>query len=155
MASKWWTDDDELLAALDDALRAARDMPRGFAEAGKAAYAWRDIDAELATLTYDSVIQADEPALAMSRSEPASLRSLTFTSAEFTIELEVTGDALLGQIVPPRPGRAEARTANGDVVTTGIDEIGCFAIRPIPRGSFRLHCQVGEGGTVLTRWFTL
>ncbi len=154
MASQWWTDDDELLAALDDALRSARDMPREFVEAGKAAYAWRDIDAELATLTYDSVIE-DERVLAISRSEPASLRSLTFTSAEFTIELEVTADALLGQIVPPRPGRAEARTASGDVMTAGIDEIGCFTIRPIPAGSFRLHCQIADGGTVLTKWFTL
>src|SRR5438093_422490 len=111
MASRWWSDDDQLLAALDEALRAARAVPRGFVEAGKAAYTWRGVDAELAALTYDSAL--DQPrALAASRAEPAPLRALTFVSAELTVELEVTEDALLGQIVPAQPGEVEVRPAD-------------------------------------------
>ena len=49
-----WADDDQLFAALKEAMRAARAVPPEFVEAGKSAYAWRNIDAELASLTYDS-----------------------------------------------------------------------------------------------------
>ncbi len=154
MAGEWWNDDEALLAALGDALRAARTVPREFVEAGKAAYAWYDIDAELAALTYDSALEEGyEPAL--TRDEPAALRALTFASAELTIELEVTHDALLGQIVPPQPGELEVRGVSRPVVTAAIDEIGCFAVRPIPSGSFRLHCHLVDGADVLTGWMTL
>ncbi len=154
MASQWWSDDEQLLAALGDALGTAADMPASFAEVGKATYTWHSIDADLATLTRDSAT-ADEPAMASTRSEPANLRSLTFTSAELTIELEVSSGALLGQIVPPQAGRIDACTATGEVMTTAIDEIGCFAIRNIPQGSFRLHCHTESGASVITNWISL
>ena len=47
-------DDDELLAALGEAIRAREEVPEWFVETGKNAYAWHNIDAELAQLTYDS-----------------------------------------------------------------------------------------------------
>jgi hypothetical protein len=154
MASQWWSDDDQLFGALDDALRGARAVPRSFVEAGKAAYTWHDVDAELAALTYDSALD-EEHVLAASRAEPAPLRALTFASAELTVEIEVTDDALLGQIVPPQPGELEARLADGQVTTAPVDELGCFVIRPIPSGSFRLHCRTAGGAAVLTDWLTL
>jgi hypothetical protein len=154
MASQWWIDDDELLATLGDAVRTARDMPANFAEVGKATFTWHSIDADLATLTRDSA-RAEEEVLASARSEPANLRSLTFTSAQLTIELEVSSGALLGQIVPPQAGRIDACAASGHVQTAAIDEIGCFAIRRIPEGSFRLHCQTVSGASVITNWITL
>jgi hypothetical protein len=51
MASQWWTDDDQLMAELGDALRHGRAAPSEFVAAGKAAYMSRNIDAELADLT--------------------------------------------------------------------------------------------------------
>jgi hypothetical protein len=153
MASQWWSDDDQLFGALDDALRAARAVPRNFVETGKAAYTWHDVDAELAALTYDSAL--DEERMAVSRAEPAPLRALTYASTELTIELEVTDDALLGQIVPPQPGELEARLADGQVTTAPIDELGCFVVRPIPSGSFRLQCRTAGGSAVLTDWLSL
>ena len=39
MTGLWWNDDDQLLAAFDDALREARDTPDHFVEIGRAAYA--------------------------------------------------------------------------------------------------------------------
>ena len=51
-----WADDDQLFAALKEAVRAARAVPPEFVEVGKSAYAWRNIDAELASLTYDSTV---------------------------------------------------------------------------------------------------
>ena len=53
MSQQWWEDDDQLLAALGEALRPEHDVPAEFTAMAKAAFAWRDIDAELATLTYE------------------------------------------------------------------------------------------------------
>ena len=82
-----WADDDQLFATLKEALRAGRAVPPEFVEAGKSAYAWRNIDAELASLTYDST----RDLVSSVRAETASIRALTFTSAHLIIELEVSG----------------------------------------------------------------
>jgi hypothetical protein len=55
MSQQWWEDDDQLLAALREAFRSARSVPAEFTATAKATFAWRDIDAELATLTWDSI----------------------------------------------------------------------------------------------------
>ena len=93
------------------ALHAQRAVPPEFIEAGKNAFAWHNIDAELAQLTYDSRTDAD--AMAVARSETASIRALTFTSAHLSIELEVADGSLLGQVVPPQAGTLETRTKAG------------------------------------------
>ena len=155
MSQQWWKDDERLLAALRAALRSERDVPPEFIAMGKATFAWRGIDAELATLTHDSALEGAEAGSAGLRSESASLRYLTFISGELTLEIEVTQDALLGQLVPPSPGRVEVRTADGDVVTADIGQVGDFTIRPVPRGSFRLYCHTTDGTNVLTSWLML
>ena len=53
MSQRWWEDDDQLLAALREAFRSARSVPAEFTATAKATFAWRDIDAELATLTWE------------------------------------------------------------------------------------------------------
>ena len=150
VASGW--DDEELLAALQQALSTRRAVPPEFVEAGKNAFAWHNIDAELAQLTYDSTRSADH--LVHTRAESAAVRALTFTSPRLTIELEVTEDSLLGQVLPPQAASIEvqAGTGAGRVVHTG--EIGSFSIRPIPRSPFRLRCRAA-GTEVLTSWITL
>jgi hypothetical protein len=155
MSQQWWEDDDQLLAALREAFRSARSVPAEFTATAKATFAWRDIDAELATLTWDSISAGAGAELAGQRADPASLRSLTFDSGELTLEIEVTENALLGQLVPPGPGRIEARTIGGDAVTTVINQVGGFTICPIPRGPFRLYCQTTGGANVLTSWLAL
>jgi hypothetical protein len=88
-------DDDELLAALREAVRARQAVPPEFVAVGKSAFAWHNIDAELAQLTYDSSRDTlYEPSL---RAEAATIRALTFTSPHLTVELEVSQDSLLGQ----------------------------------------------------------
>ena len=144
-------DDEQLLAALGEAMRARQAVPESFVDMGKSAYAWHNIDAELAQLTYDS---SREPAAGL-RSETASIRALTFTSAHLSLELEVTDGSLLGQVIPPQAGTLETQTRAGVTVMTVIDEIGCFAVAPIPAGPFRLHCRTDDGADVLTGWITL
>jgi hypothetical protein len=152
-----WDDDDKLLAALRDALHTRRAVPPEFIEAGKNAFAWRNIDAELAELTYDST-QGPDPA-PVTRTDAASIRALTFTSARLTVELEVRGGSLLGQLVPAQAATVEVETRAGqdteipDEIPT--DEIGCFSVQPVPRGPFRLRCRATGGIDVLTGWVTL
>ena len=146
-------DDERLLAALSEAMKARQAVPSWFVETGKNAFAWHNIDAELAQLTYDS--RENQRELAVVRSETASVRALTFTSAHLTMELEVTEDSVLGQIIPPQPGTLEVHTRAGEITTTEMDEIGCFAIDPIPESPFRLRCRTADGADVLTGWITL
>jgi hypothetical protein len=145
--------DERLLPALKESLRARRAVPPEFIEAGKNAYAWHNIDAELAQLTYDSTRDLDsDPSM---RSETASIRALTFTSAHLTIELEVSDDSLLGQAIPAREGTVEIHDRAGAIITIPVDRLGSFAIRPIPASPFRLRCHTAEGTDVLTGWIIL
>jgi len=156
MREDW--DDERLLEALREAVRARLAVPPWFTQTARNAYAWLDIDAQLAQLTYDSSHDQELDVILRSvstRSEPASIRALTFTSARLSIELEVTRDSLIGQIVPPRQGAIEQEARNGETATVPIDEIGCFCIEPVPAGSFRLRCRTEDGIDVVTSWFTL
>ena len=147
-------DDDELLGALGEAMRARQAVPEWFVETGKNAYAWHNIDAELAQLTYDSEGDFSRGHVAAMRSEAASIRALTFTSARLSIELEVAESSLLGQVIPPRAGTLEVHTTAG-VTSSPVDEIGCFVVTPIPASPFRLRCRTEDGADVLTGWITL
>ena len=150
MADSW--DDEQFLAALGEALRAREAVPEWFVETGKNAYAWHNIDAELAQLTYDS--SRDQDVVAAVRSETASIRALTFTSTRLSIELEVAESSLLGQIIPVRAGTLEVHTTAG-VTSSPVDEIGCFAVDPTPTTPFRVRCRTEDGADVLTGWITL
>jgi hypothetical protein len=148
-------DDEDLLAALQQALAEREAVPPEFIEAAKNAFAWHNIgiDAELAELTYDSSRDAEpEPS---TRAETASIRALTFTSAHLTLELEVTHDSLLGQIVPAQAGTIKVQLREGAETTVTADRIGRFTIRPIPAGEFRLHCKTSADTDTITNWLTL
>ena len=147
-----WNDDEKLIEALREAMASAEDVPAAFVEAGKAAFAWRTIDAELAALTYDSALDPLD-ALAI-RSESAILRSLTFASDGWTVELELTPDAVLGQLDPPDVGAVTARGDGGKLATAEIDELGFFVLGPPPTVPYRLVCQTQSGSTILTGWIT-
>jgi hypothetical protein len=153
VTSPWWNDDDQLLAAVAEALREAHDVSGHFIETGKAAYAWHNIDAELATLTYDSAVHA--PLAAATRAERAALRELTFATSQLKIYLQVTDKALQGQVVPAHQCDIELRTVDHPPTVLATDKDGWFSIRPIPIGSFRLHCRTPTGLTALTDWLTL
>jgi hypothetical protein len=146
-------DDERLLGALREAMRARQAVPPGFVETAKSVYAWHNIDAELAQLTYDS--RRDKDRSVSLRSEAASVRALTFTSAHTSIELEVTEDSLLGQVMPPGEGTIEVQTREGVTAAAPVDEIGCFTIEPMPPSPFRLRCRTARGTDVVTGWITV
>lgn len=146
-------DDEQLLAVLRESLDAREAIPPEFVELGKNAFAWHNIDTELAQLTYDST--REQLTAASTRAETASIRALTFTSAQLTIELEVSEDSMLGQVAPAGSGTMEIEGRAGPIATIPVDEVGCFLIRPIPDSPFRLHCRSKDGSDVLTGWITL
>jgi hypothetical protein len=146
-------DDGELLAVLQQAVAERQAVPLEFVEAARNAFAWHNIDAELAALTYDSSRDAEHAP--STRAETASIRALTFTSAHLTIELEVTHDSLLGQIVPAQPGTIKVQLRDGAETTVLADKIGRFTIRPMPTGTFRLHCRTSADADALTSWITM
>jgi hypothetical protein len=143
-------DDTELARELAEAVREARAVPARFAVAARAAYGWRTLDAELATLTHDS--PAVPGARRAGREDVAALRDLTFVAPDLTVEVQLGAQRLLGQVVPPGPGRAELQTLAGDRVPVPIDPLGCFSFRPAPRGCFRLHLRTAAGARVVTVW---
>jgi hypothetical protein len=146
-------EDEKLLAELREALAARAAVPTAFIATARSAYAWHHIDAELAQLTYDS--RYDTELSASLRSEAAAIRALTFASARFSIEVEVTDDALLGQLIPPQPGTVELQTLAGEAAAEEIDDVGCFSIEPKPDGRFRLRFRIQGQPDVLTGWLTL
>jgi hypothetical protein len=145
--------DDELLAALRQAVAARQAVPADFVAVAENAFAWHNIDAELAQLTYDSMRDAEHSL--STRTEAASIRALTFTSGHLTIELEVGTESLVGQIVPAQPALITLQPISGPETDVHADEIGCFSIEPIPAGQFRLRCRTGVGVETITGWITL
>jgi hypothetical protein len=135
---------------------AGRCGPRGcawVARAARTAGARRDAGAELARLIYDSA--RERHGAAGLRSEAASIRALTLASAHFSLELEVIGDRLLGQLVPPHGVAVEVQSQVSGSTQIWTDEIGCFLVEPVPATPFRLHWRTEDGAGVVTDWITL
>ena len=149
--------DEELLDALREAFAARRAVPPEFVQAAQNAFAWHNIDAELAQLTYDSTDRTEE-LVATRAQEEAAIRVLTFTCAQagLQIELEVQEDALAGQILPMQSAAIELQTKTGTQQPISADEVGCFWISPIPSEDFRLSCRpVAGNAEVVTVWVRL
>lgn len=146
-----WDDDDALLAALGDALRSAGEMPEQVGRSGRAAWTWRTIDAELAMLVYDSLL---EDSASVRGGVQTASRLLIFDGGQgASVEFEVTEDELVGQLLPPERGDIRLLRADETYLDLETDEVGCFAL-PIPAGPFRLLCRSGES-TFTTDWVRL
>jgi hypothetical protein len=153
MSGHRW-EDDELLELLRTALAEHERVPDRFVEAGKAVFTWHSIDAELATLAYDSV--TDPFAVAGgTRAEHAEIRELTFAFRNGTVQVQITNGGLLGQVVPPRRGEIELHVKGQALRRAEIDDQGWFSVTPRPRTPFRLAWRVGEENTSITDWLDL
>src|SRR6516164_4492498 len=151
--------DDELEAELRR-LAAHRDpVPARLRQVAVDAFSWRDIDAEIAELVYDSLLDADAASLVRG---PADQRMVTFAVGGMTIDLEVTSAgperAVIGQIVPPQRATVDIRHPQ-DTVTVEADDLGRFRSGPLPPGpaSLRLRPPPGAAGpaVIITDWIAL
>ncbi len=142
-----WYDDDRLLAELGDAVRSGRAVPDRFVDVGKAAFAWRDIDVELAALRYDSAVSGLPAAV---RAGEPGLRALTFEVAGLTVEVELSARMLQGQVVPPQAGSVELWVEASEQRSTVIDEKGWFELGAPPTQPFRLCVRRPGAAAMLT-----
>lgn len=148
--------DEATLAGLRAAIERYDPVPGRVREAALAAFGWRDIDAELAELAYDSAL--DERALAGVRGATGP-RLVTFSGAGLTVDVEVSEDGrrrrLVGQLVPPFPGGVHVHHA-GETASTVADELGRFLLDGITAGPVRITCEGAPGARqVDTEWITL
>ncbi|MEA2826361.1 MAG: hypothetical protein QOG43_800 [Actinomycetota bacterium] len=146
--------DDDLLQELRTIVGRIDPTPPELVAAARSGFIWRTIDAELAQLTSDSVLDADRMAAVRGVAAP---ELLTFESAGLTVEVETAagpdGVRLLGQLVPARAGSVEVRHGGGSV-TVDVDDMGRFTAAGLEPGPVSLSCRTVVGGLrVDTDWF--
>jgi hypothetical protein len=112
------------------------------------AYALHDLDARLAELTFDSLVDAIPV-----RGATDVPRMLTFRTGELSVDVEVAAHGLIGQVLPPQPARIEVlggpHPAAPDTLTA--DTMGRFTSDVPPAGPFALRLRTG-GEVVVTEW---
>ncbi len=150
---------EALLDALRAALTTTDAVPDEVVAAAKASFTWRTIDAELAELSYDSLLAGE---LAGTRGG-AETRTLSFEFGAVGIEIEVETDGpsrrLVGQIAPGVPESIEVHhVAGGEALVIAPDRHGRFSVDGVERGAVRLLLRfvAGEGpAMLLTEWVTI
>lgn len=144
---------ERLLLELRRVINRIDPVPDRVDEAAQAAYTWRTIDAELAELTRDSLVDEADVHTVRSGAGP---RLLSFESARLSVELEVAdlgrqGRRLVGQLVPP--GRAAIVVDHaGGRVETEADELGRFVVEGLRPGPARVRCRVDDVAEIETEW---
>lgn len=141
--------DDELLGVLGRALDAADPVPESVLEGARAAFTWRNIDAELAEIVFDTATES-----AGVRSEDVD-RQVTFEAPGVEIEVMVVGDGarrLVGQLVPPVERRVDL-VGSDSVQTVDADHLGRFSFDDIAPGPVRLVVHGRDGQRLVqTEW---
>jgi hypothetical protein len=133
-----WDDDEALMADLREALRHDRAVSAHRREAAHAAFSWRSVDEELARLAYDSL----EGAAAAVRGADDT-RLLSFEADGLTIELEISGDTVWGQVMPGQAYEVTIENAAGSRRSVIADESGIFTLEPV-RGSVKFTFRCGD-----------
>ena len=143
-------DDDLLLAELQGVMSRRDSVPQAVLAAATGAFAWRSVDADLAELAFDSLLE-----LTGSGARGAADRQLTFEGNGLTIEVDMLdgGSHLIGQLVPPQAAAVEVQ-ANGRAATVLADVEGHFTAAA-GAGPFRMSVQAGVGPAIVTEWITL
>lgn len=140
--------DDTLLDDLRVTVAAFDSVPDRLVEAAKSAYVWRTIDEELAQLQFDSLASPE----ALVRSTQAAVH-LTFGTSQAWIEVDLTSEYIMGQVIPPAT-EIKLIFASDEDVTAACDEVGQFSFDRPTSGPVRLIARLAEG-EVATEWFTI
>ena len=154
------SDDEDLLDELRGLFDQVDPVDPRLLDQAALAYTWRSVDAELAELSFDSLL--DREMVAGVRDDGTATlgpRMLGFGAVvdgeDVAIEVEITpgrGRSLLvGQLLPPRPATVQLQASSGEVIAVEADELGRFQVEPVPHGPLRL--RVSQGGSVVqTTW---
>jgi hypothetical protein len=142
-------DEEMIFLELKRVLADSDPVPAEVVEAAMASRTWRRLDAELAELVYDSLV--DGELVRSSRGQ----RQLTFEGPGLTVEVELGPVALHGQIVPPRSATVEVRH-RGPSLTVTADRLGHFRVERMPHGPVSFKCQLDPGSApTVTSWVVI
>jgi hypothetical protein len=142
------TDDDGLMEELARAMTQVTEVPDHRREAARAAFSWRTIDEELLALTHDSLELADAAVRGT-----LDVRTLGFESEGLSLELEVDGDRVFGQVLDSEVDEVEVESVGDGTRTSPVDVSGVFSV-VIPAGPVRFGVRV-EGVLRRTPWIVL
>jgi hypothetical protein len=153
--------DDPLIAELRAFVAEADPVPALVSEAAKAALGWRRLDADLAELLSDSTLDAEQ--LALTRGPGAPVRSVSFSSGQLMIDLDVHVDGqrrtLLGQLSPPSAATIEVQRADDETTTTAeSDSLGRFRVEVVAGPPVRLRVLSAAPAAVAaveTSWISI
>jgi hypothetical protein len=139
-------DDGLLEEELRQAAAILDPVPAELRQIAVEAYALHDLDARVAELTFDSLVDAIPV-----RGATDPPRMLTFRAGEVTVDVEVTGQGLIGQVLPPQPARIEVLSGPQAALPLTADDMGRFTADAPPVGPFALRLRAG-GDVVVTEW---
>jgi hypothetical protein len=145
-----WDDftDDQLLAELREAVAEAGQVTDRQREAARAAFTWRTVDAELAELLHDSALES-----AAVRGDD-SARTLSFASGPLTLEVEIDGDTIMGQVVGAAAESVLVQRSIADDHPLVVDASGFFRLDGVAPGPVRFVVQAGDW-TLTSPWVAL
>ncbi|MFC9287563.1 hypothetical protein [Streptomyces sp. NPDC057052] len=110
------------------------------------AYALHDLDAKIAELTFDSLVDAIPV-----RGAVDVPRMLTFHTGGLTVDVEVTSRGIMGQLLPPQSASVEVLDGPRAGAALTADDMGRFTSEARPTGPFALRLRAG-GEVVVTEW---
>ena len=147
--------DEALVAELGRVVAQVDPVPDLVLELGRAAFAMRTLDSELAELVRDSELEA----LAV-RGTATGPRLLSFEAHGVSVELQVAGHGrsvdVMGQVSGSEPGALAVRLEGADGETAvDVDELGMFRATGLAAGRLRVHVLVDGERRVTTSWVTL
>ncbi|MCA2211380.1 hypothetical protein [Jidongwangia harbinensis] len=152
MTTQGWDDDDAILREVATALREVEHVAGPVRAAGEAAYTWRGIDEELelASLAYDSLLDVG-PAVRATAVDGG--RTLLFTGPSASVQVEHDSGMVVGQLIPPGPGRLTVEGGDGYRAEWEVDEVGCFSFRPPAAEPVRLRVRA-DSVELVTDWIS-
>ena len=153
--------DEPLVSELRELFMHDDPIPPLATELAKASLGWRRIDADLAELLSDSLLDDRATAGVRSAGDVLPVRSVRFRASSRTIDVDVHVDGpqrtVMGQITPPVSARIEIRTTTELVASVHSDELGRFRTTLPAGGLIRLAINdaAGIGMPVVTSWITI
>jgi hypothetical protein len=117
-------------------------------EAARAAFSWRTIDEELLALTHDSLDLADAAIRGA-----LDVRTLGFESEGLSLEIEVDGDRVFGQVLDAQVDEVVVESVEGGPFSSPVDSSGVFSV-DVPAGPVRFGVRV-DGVLRRTPWIVL
>jgi hypothetical protein len=147
--------DDELMAELGAAVAEEDVVSERRRTAARTAFTWRTVDVELAELLHDSALDAG----AAFRSGSDGPRTLSFRRAAVTLEVEVDGETVLGEVVDESEGDEAPATVtlqrpDADDRSVEADASGFFRFDGVEPGSVRF-VVTRAGWSLTTPWATI